>query len=810
MLLPLTGLAVVGLWQLRATEPPVTFIRYAVTSPLDLPSQEQTSASLSPPDTRTLVATLLALALLADAGFRQIRTNLTLAATSVVLLGNAIAVGAIGLTQLFHGKDLELNDVWTLGWSRGSGARGFAGFINPNSAAGWLCLGTAIGAGWITWLLSRSSTDPRLRHGRLRVSLAGRLWQRSLEFLADLTVWQILALTATGFLCVSVAATQSRGGILSLVVGVAMTVLLRSSLKQLPLRIGLLAVAALAVFGTLQWLELDEGVVGELETLQDLESAAGSRPRHWRDTLPAVLDFPLTGAGLGSYRFINLPYQTQSTGLWFRNADNHYLDILIEGGIIGLLLFLLIGGCGLAVGLSARSESRIRTTRRSVENPRTSRRVLAGLGTAVLLAVLTQGAAAFLDYGIAMPPAASLLVLLIASAGGFLDSGGTGSSMLKSGILTVGRLAATAIPCFLIVAAAGFLPDQIAAVQLDQPVVDAYRILDDPVRPEGLDQLSDVRDRLAAGLNRRPDDPEGRFAAVRLADAEFRWELIQKNRGEDVRTQPGFEMLWNRVTMSYVIDLLWRLSKADATAAARMRMEVKEAVTETGLPDQLQQLQRAFPLMPGIAERLAEISLAGNDIPGFLQQVGIAQQIEPSNAIALHRLGILAVRADRTDLAKTLWEQSLQLDDSLRSAVLAEALQVWNESDALSLFGPQTYEECVRTAASGSLPKLNTTLWAMADRLWAESTPAVDEVTASARVTHLQKTRRDAEAVIYLEEVLPQLPDLLSLRIHYAGLLEKQERYRDALDQWHRIRYESKRPEQAQAAIDRIRGLSPK
>jgi O-antigen ligase len=67
-----------------------------------------------------------------------------------------------------------------------------------------------------------------------------------------------------------------------------------------------------------------------------------NRVRIWRDTLPLVGDFWLTGSGAGSYRTAMLFYQRADRVVQFNQAHNHYLQALAEGGVV--LLGLVLAG----------------------------------------------------------------------------------------------------------------------------------------------------------------------------------------------------------------------------------------------------------------------------------------------------------------------------------------------------------------------------------------------------------------------------------------------------------------------------------
>jgi O-antigen ligase len=76
----------------------------------------------------------------------------------------------------------------------------------------------------------------------------------------------------------------------------------------------------------------DVGAIAE--RIAGLGVAVEGRVRIWRDTLPILRDFWMTGTGAGTYQRAMLLYQ-QSDRLWYFNqAHNHYLQIAAEGGLL--------------------------------------------------------------------------------------------------------------------------------------------------------------------------------------------------------------------------------------------------------------------------------------------------------------------------------------------------------------------------------------------------------------------------------------------------------------------------------------------
>jgi O-antigen ligase len=62
-----------------------------------------------------------------------------------------------------------------------------------------------------------------------------------------------------------------------------------------------------------------------------------ARPQIWRETLPIVRDFAMTGTGLGSYRTAMLVYQKSDRTFFFNQAHNQYLQFAAEGGVLLLM-----------------------------------------------------------------------------------------------------------------------------------------------------------------------------------------------------------------------------------------------------------------------------------------------------------------------------------------------------------------------------------------------------------------------------------------------------------------------------------------
>jgi O-antigen ligase len=98
----------------------------------------------------------------------------------------------------------------------------------------------------------------------------------------------------------------------------------------------------------------------DLSALADRFGRSGTgienRMTIWRETMPMVRDFWLTGTGAGTYRIAMLYYQRADRIVQFNQAHNHYLQVAAEGGIV-LVGLVLAGLTALTRTIGQRLES---------------------------------------------------------------------------------------------------------------------------------------------------------------------------------------------------------------------------------------------------------------------------------------------------------------------------------------------------------------------------------------------------------------------------------------------------------------------
>ena len=291
-------------------------------------------------------------------------------------------IGWLGELQAAFGKSSEA-------------LRATGSFGNPNHYAAFQGMLLLVSLGWLGYFRDRNlDADAR--------SVAGRAlkprepWnERALLFIAGIGV----VVLSLGLLL-----SLSRSGISFALAGAVVYVQLTrdgdaKGRSTRPLWILALAVAGLAV-----WLGT-EPVVERFAKLGEQWEREGTRVQVWRDSLPAVGSYWLTGSGLGSFRYVNARYRTFGGRIFYSWAHNDYLQLLIELGVPGFLLFVWIA---LAV---------FRSGRRARESLR-SHPALRSLHAGFASAIATIGLHSFTDFGLHLPANLALLAIVVGAAVG--------------------------------------------------------------------------------------------------------------------------------------------------------------------------------------------------------------------------------------------------------------------------------------------------------------------------------------------------------------------------------------------------------
>ncbi len=193
-------------------------------------------------------------------------------------------------------------------------------FVNRNHVAGFVATTAAMALGVLARRLSESGFTGMRRSLRI-VDL----------FMGTTVVYLLYLATALAF----VAMTGSRGALLAIVAAGLLGVLLMKRREGQGAHSWLffgVIVSLIAVYALFDSFVLTRAA--QVESL--LEEG---RLREWRLLLDGLPLRPLTGFGLGSYTDIYAILRDGSIGNFtYNHAHNHYLELLLETGLLGLLL----------------------------------------------------------------------------------------------------------------------------------------------------------------------------------------------------------------------------------------------------------------------------------------------------------------------------------------------------------------------------------------------------------------------------------------------------------------------------------------
>jgi len=258
------------------------------------------------------------------------------AATYVALLRwlayGAFLIAALDALRRPGAVGIALGAVAALGIAEA--AYGIVNLLAGNAHLLWLrrevslldATGTLVNRNHFAALLELCVPALLARHwlgGRAAVDASGR------------TALTVIAGTVMGL---ALLLSRSRAGVVGMVVALTITAALAPPDAQGPhgRRI------VLALGGTVLLYGAYVGLEPLLSRFADLAGTAGGvRTAIWRDTLDLIADFPLTGAGAGTFEAIFPAYRHATTDqLAYAHAHQDLLELTAEGGLLAVALVL--------------------------------------------------------------------------------------------------------------------------------------------------------------------------------------------------------------------------------------------------------------------------------------------------------------------------------------------------------------------------------------------------------------------------------------------------------------------------------------
>jgi thioredoxin-like negative regulator of GroEL len=548
----------------------------------------------------------------------------------------------------------------------------------------------------------------------------------------------------------------------------------RRRTRRLPI---LAAVGAALILSVclLGWLGLKDSVAGRLATLYGQSAQADARLGNWRDAWGAVRDFGLLGSGLGTYRYIYLPYERQESTVWFYHAENQYLQTLVEAGAVGLtclaaalaLMLLAIGGL-----LGSRELQ-------SAE----------GVAFVGLFAFASQALHALTDFGLFLPAnflAFALVCGAVVGRAGLLEVRGAFVNLPAWRFLTPRVVGLLALAGILSNGVAGYR--EIAAAA---SVEAAAHRLPQLTRPDAYtaSALQEQIQQLQAALPARPDDATLHRALAQLWIYRYRHQTYIQLRSQTPEASAA-DQLWRATDLLPLHREINRLWQADDRQHL-LALLSEPAVCENLVPAvrHLRAAQACCPLLTNLDLPLAALAFVDNpQEPTGAAHLRHAVLIAPSDPDVLFQAGLLASQAKLEELAWNCWRRSLQLSPRHLGDVLAQVNGQITIPQLLDQLLPDTPELLIGLARGAVRIQVGeeerASLLARAKRQLAAQKGKLPEDRwqyASAGLLRLEN--QPAAAADAYRRALRLKPDALEWRVELADFWEEQGRLEEALSE---------------------------
>ena len=235
-------------------------------------------------------------------------------------------VGAVAAVEAIVQRAVSPTLIYGLWQPEDVGGLPFGPVVNRNHFAAWLLMTSALTGGYLVTRISRRANGAQGWSGAQR--LVVQLARSSVSITAAL--WLVTTIT--------ILAAQSRSALVGLTVaGLTLVRQVAQGWRSVATAVMFVFVAAVALTASGQTLATQ--MAGRL--LDTFEPRNIDRLAIWRETLPILSNFPLTGTGAGAFDGAMLTYQQTHVFVphlgaeWqFNHAHNHYLQVAVEGGLL--------------------------------------------------------------------------------------------------------------------------------------------------------------------------------------------------------------------------------------------------------------------------------------------------------------------------------------------------------------------------------------------------------------------------------------------------------------------------------------------
>lgn len=546
------------------------------------------------------------------------------------------------------------------------GGSPFASFVSRNSAGGYLNMCLAAALALAIWpLVRRLPTGMSAAEKGSGTNCAkhpqGRSGNWFLTPFLDLDAAKLLGIALPALLFGGILCTASRGAVVSAFAASILTAPALIWFGRWRFRVVLILVVGLLGVGLVGWAGMQDLVQHRLGTLTDSEElSTEGRLLHWGDSIRAAPDFWRTGSGLGTYRDLYLLYERHRFSSLFYHAENQYLEALVEGGAVGLLLLL---SAIVSVALA---------NLRMLASAKSSPAHLA-CGIAGLFALLTQVVHSFFDFSLYLP-ANMLLLAAICGATTSLakerraekrkrrtaakrqrkQSREFAALQLGNRKSKIGNVLVSLV-LLLCLVAGWFEVRQLTDVK------QARRDADFTIHPRGATQAQ----LLAAIRNLEPllrdDDAESHYVMAELRTHLYRLQALEKLR-EESPSNVSLDELWEQTSPESVHR---QAQQSDEVPMPKLAQEQLIPALK-----HLVKARSAGPLLSKVHLRIAPLSVLVSGPGADEVHLDRACSVRPSSAYTLNKVARLDLQAGRNQAAYRRFRKCLEISPSYLPEVL--------------------------------------------------------------------------------------------------------------------------------------------
>lgn len=248
--------------------------------------------------------------------FKYVRTRKEINTTVLVLLLSAVFQSFYGLIQLFGGTEriFGFQRDYHLGSATGT-------YINRDHFSGFLEMLFPLSLGYLLAKANFFSMKKGLTFKEKIVWFSQEGLQKSLVFgLVSVVIG------------LGIFFSRSRSGIFVFFATIFLMVIILSASGQKEKRLSRMI---RTVFLAVLFAAILIGIKPVIERFSWTALTSEERPVFYKNTVKMIMDFPLTGTGLGTYVYAYPIYQkVYSYGL-LDHAHNDYLEVAAEGGLVG-------------------------------------------------------------------------------------------------------------------------------------------------------------------------------------------------------------------------------------------------------------------------------------------------------------------------------------------------------------------------------------------------------------------------------------------------------------------------------------------